>query len=235
MTQTTARNRILIIVTNHTDFQKPKAEPTGLWLSELVHFYDHFEGLAAMDIVSPSGGTIAIDPRSLRFPVYDKHSRRRHHDPAFMVLLQNTPSIHDVDWSQYDAVFFAGGHGAMWDFAENAALHALTVSHYERGGLLATVCHGAAVLPALRLRSGAPLIAGKRGTGFAYFDETVAGVRKLVPYNMQARLTEAGMTYSKAFLPLAKHVVVDGQLITGQNPNSTQAVAAALQDALRAR
>jgi len=227
--------RILILVTNHTRFDNAKAEPTGLWLSELSHFYDVFDGTdVEMQIASPKGGDIAIDPRSLRFPVYDKATRARHLDPRFMALLKNTPSIHDVDWSRYDAVYFAGGHGAMWDFAEDRALHVKTAELYERGGIVSAVCHGAAALQNVRLSTGEMLLAGKRGTGFAYFDEAVAGVRKLVPYNMQDRLKQAGLRYSKAFLPLAKHVVVDGTLITGQNPNSATGTAQAVRQALAA-
>ncbi|MEM7438690.1 MAG: type 1 glutamine amidotransferase domain-containing protein [Pseudomonadota bacterium] len=225
--------RALIIATNHTDFEKPKADPTGLWMSELVHAYDVFEENGIdIDIVSPAGGKVAVDRRSLGRFVFDKASRRRYDDPTFMALLENTKSISDVDWSCYDIVFFAGGHGAMWDFAENNELHALTAEAFENGKIISAVCHGNAVLPEVKLSNGKHLIEGKKGTGFSYFDETIAGVKKLVPYNMEKRLKDAGMKYSKAFLPLGGHTVVDGNLITGQNPNSTTKTALAVVRAL---
>jgi len=227
--------RALIVATNHTDFEVPKADPTGLWMSELVHAYDVFEenGIE-IDIVSPAGGKVAVDRRSLGRFVFDKASRRRYEDPRFMSMLQDTKSISEVNWSNYDVVFFAGGHGAMWDFAENKDLHARTAKAFESGKIISAVCHGNAVLPGIELSNGKRMIDGKKGTGFAYFDETIAGVKKLVPYNMEQRLKDAGMTYSKAFLPLAGHTVVDGNLITGQNPNSTTATAMAVVKALKA-
>lgn len=213
--------RALIVVTNHTKFDDPKAAATGLWLSELTHFYDVFEPAGVgMDIVSPRGGKISIDGRSLSFPVFDKATKKRYNDPSFMALLEDTKSIADVNWNDYDAVYFAGGHGAMWDFAENADLHRRTAEMYENGKVVSAVCHGTATLLNVRLSNGQHLIAGKKGTGFAYFDETVAGIKKHVPYNLEKKLKQTGLQYSKAFIPLKGHTVVDGRLITGQNPNS---------------
>ena len=225
--------KALIVVTNHSDFEHPKAEPTGLWLSELTHFYDEFEEAGVqMDIVSPGGGTIPIDRRSLGRLTLDKASRRRYEDPQFMSLLENTRSISDVDWEQYDVLYFAGGHGAMWDFADNEELHTLIREMYEAGRVVSAVCHGTAALQNVRLSDGEFLITDKKGTGFAYLDETIAGVRRFVPYNLQQRLKERGMIYSKALFPLAGHAVVDGQLITGQNPNSARRAAQATLEAI---
>lgn len=213
--------KALIVVTNHTKFGDAKTPPTGLWLSELTHFYDVFEAAGVqMDIVSPKGGKIAVDQRSLGFFVLDKATKQRHQDPAFMALLEDTQSIRAVNWDDYDVVYFAGGHGAMWDFAENEELHAQTAAFFESGKVVAAVCHGVAALQNVRLTDGTLLIAGKKGTGFAYLDETIAGVKRHVPYNLEQRLKERGMAYSKARIPLMGHTVVDGRLITGQNPNS---------------
>lgn len=213
--------KALIIVTNHTKFDDPKAEPTGLWLSELTHFYDVFEEAGVrMDIISPKGGKISIDDRSMGRFVLDKATKKRYADPEFMSLLENTKSLGDVDWAEYDVLYFTGGHGAMWDFAENKDLHALTAKMYESGKVVSAVCHGVAALLNVKLSNGKLLIDGKKGTGFAYLDETIAGVKRHVPYNLEKRLKEKGMKYSKAFLPLMEHTVVDGRLITGQNPNS---------------
>lgn len=213
--------KALIIVTSHTNFNNAKVDPTGLWLSELTHFYDVFEKEnIPMDIVSISGGDIPIDSRSLGWMVLDKATKNRHQDPDFMALLKNTLSISEVNTENYDIIYFAGGHGAMWDFADNALLNSMTQTMFEDGKIVAAVCHGISALQNVKLSNGDYLIKGKRGTGFAFFDETVAGVKKLVPYNLEQRLKDRGMIYSKAFFPLGGHTVVDGNLITGQNPNS---------------
>jgi len=216
------RKKALIVVTNHSDFENPKAEPTGLWLSELTHSYDEFEehGLS-IDIVSPKGGKVTIDERSLSRVMLDKASKKRFEDERFMSLLESTTSASEIDWTDYDILFFAGGHGAMWDFADNQELQELTRQMYENGRVVSAVCHGVAALQNVKLSNGEYLIAGKRGTGFPYFDEGLAGVKKYVPYNLQKRLKDRGMQYSKALIPLQNHVVADGRLVTGQNPNST--------------
>ncbi len=230
------RKKALIITTNHTRFDDPKAAPTGLWISELVHAYDVFEEAGIeMDIVSPAGGKVSVDGRSLGRFVFDKASRRRYEDPKFMAMLEDTRSISDVNWADYDVIFFAGGHGAMWDFAENEDLHTRTAEVYESGRIVSAVCHGIAALQNVKLSTGKYMIDGRNGTGFAYLDEKIAGVKPLVPYNLEQRLKDRGMHYSKAFLPLAGHTVVDGNMITGQNPNSTTAAAKAVVKALENR
>lgn len=213
--------KALIVATNHSDFGGSDTEPTGLWLSELTHFYDELEkaGLG-LDIASPRGGKIPIDSRSLGFFVLDKATKKRYKDPEFMALLDTTRSISEVDPSEYAILYFAGGHGAMWDFVDNPELHALTRTMYENGKIISAVCHGVAALQNVRLSNGEFLIQGKKGTGFPYLDEALAGVKRLVPYNLESILKERGMLYSKAMLPLMGHTVVDGRLVTGQNPNS---------------
>lgn len=213
--------KALIVVTNHSDFEHPKAEPTGLWLSELTHFYDEFEkdGIL-MDIVSPKGGKIPIDSRSLVSYMLDKATKNRYKNSTFMSLLENTKSLSEVNSKEYDIIYFAGGHGAMWDFANNDELNTITREMYENGKLVSAVCHGLAALQNVKLSNGNYLINGKKGTGFPYFDESLSGVKRFVPYNLEKTLKERGMKYSKAFLPLMGYTVVDGQLITGQNPNS---------------
>lgn len=213
--------KALIVVTNHSKFEDPKAAPTGLWLSELTHFYDVFEEAGVqMEIVSPRGGKILIDARSLGLFVLDKATKKRQEDTNFMTLLDDTKSVSEVDWNDYDVVYFAGGHGAMWDFAENEDLQTRTAEMYENGKVISAVCHGVAALQNVRLSNGKHLIDGKKGTSFAYLDETIAGVKRHVPYNLEKRLKDKGLKYSKALVPLMGHTVVDDRLITGQNPNS---------------
>lgn len=227
--------KALVVVTNHSDFEYPKSDPTGLWLSELTHFLDEYEkARIPVEIVSPKGGKIPIDGRSLGRLVLNKAARARYEDPAFMALLENTRRVSDVTWEDYDVIYFAGGHGAMWDFADNDELHTLVREMYESGRVVSAVCHGTAALQNVRLSNGDYLVAGKKGTGFAYFDERIAGVKKLVPYNLQSRLEDRGMIYSKARIPLGGHTVVDGRLITGQNPNSATETAERTLEAIGA-
>jgi putative intracellular protease/amidase len=218
--------RALIICTSHSDFKHPKADPTGLWLSELTHFYDVFEQTGiSMEIVSIKGGDIPIDQRGFNKMVLDKATKKRSEDKEFMNLLKNTKSIEEINPNDFDLLYFAGGHGAMWDFVDNDKLDSITREMYESNKIVAAVCHGVAALQNIKLSNGNYLISGKKGTGFAFFDETLAGVKKFVPYNLQNRLKERGMKYSKAFFPLSKHTVQDGLLFTGQNPNSATELA----------
>ncbi|WP_104400620.1 type 1 glutamine amidotransferase domain-containing protein [Vibrio penaeicida] len=214
--------KALVVATNHSNLENEKITPTGLWLSELTHFYDEFEQAGYhIDIVSPNGGNVPIDKRSLGFFVLDKATKARYQDPAFMSKLKQTKVLSDIDWQQYDIVYFAGGHGAMWDLVDNQELHSLTRNIYEAGKVVSAVCHGVAALLNVKLSNGDYLISAKKGTGFPYFDETIAGAKSFVPYNLEQVLKNRGMEYSKAFFPLGAHTVVDGRLITGQNPNST--------------
>lgn len=218
--------KVLIVVTNHSDFKQANVEPTGLWLSELTHFYDQFEAAGiAIDIVSPKGGKVPVDSRSLGRFVLDKTAKKRYQDVRFMSLLDHSKSLSEVDHHDYDLLYFAGGHGAMWDFVDNEPIDTLIRNMYESGKIVSAVCHGVAALQNVKLSNGEYLLKGKKGTGFPYFDETIAGVKSLVPYNLEKILRSRGMLYSKALLPMFGHTVVDGRLITGQNPNSTSKTA----------
>ena len=147
-----------------------KQRPTGLWLSELTHFYDVFENAGIeMDIVSPKGGEVPVDDRSLVSFMLDKASEKRYNDSTFMSLLKNTKSVNEVNPNDYDLIYFAGGHGAMWDFVGDENLDNLTRTMYESGKVVSAVCHGVAALQNVKLSNGQYLISGKRGTGFPYF------------------------------------------------------------------
>ncbi|MGF1697782.1 type 1 glutamine amidotransferase domain-containing protein [Vibrio lamellibrachiae] len=212
----------LVIATNHSHVKKENIVPTGLWLSELTHFYDEFEQAGYhIDVVSPKGGEIPIDKRSLGFFVLDKATKSRYQDSAFMSQLAYSKSLTEIDWKLYDIVYVAGGHGAMWDLVDNKELQTIISKMFEAGKVVSAVCHGVAALQNVKLSNGDYLIKGKKGTGFPYFDETIAGAKSFVPYNLEKVLRSRGMSFSKALFPLAGHSVVDGKLITGQNPNST--------------
>lgn len=219
--------RILLVVTNVDHYDADPSHPTGLWLSELTHAYDLFaEHGFAQTIVSPAGGKVPLEPRSLKFPNYDKSAQAWHDDPARMALLDNTASPEQIDSADYDAIYFTGGHAVMFDFPGSEDLQRITREIYERGGVVGAVCHGYCGLLDTRLSDGSYLVAGRNITGFSWREEVLAGVAKLVPYNVEERMKERGAHYSKALLPFVSNAVVDGRLVTGQNPGSAKETAA---------
>jgi putative intracellular protease/amidase len=219
--------RILIVVTNVDRYEADPAHPTGLWLSELTHASDVFaERGFGQTIVSPAGGASPLEPRSLRFPGYDGSARAWHRDPARMALLESTASPDQIDSADYDAIYFTGGHAVMFDFPGSEGLQRITREIFERGGVVGAVCHGYCGLLDTTLSDGGYLVAGRRLTGFSWREEVLARVDGLVPYNVEARMRERGARYSKALLPFVSHTVVDGRLVTGQNPGSARETAA---------
>ena len=218
--------RILIVVTNIGHYEADPSHPTGLWLSELTHAYDIFaERGFEQTIVSPAGGKSPLEPRSLKFPNYDASARSWHENPARMALLDDTASAEDIDSADYDAVYFTGGHAVMFDFPGSVGLQRIARDIFERGGVVGAVCHGYCGLLDTTLSDGSYLVAGRDLTGFSWREEGLARVDKLVPYNVEERIQERGARYSKALLPFVSNAVVDGNLVTGQNPGSAKETA----------
>ncbi len=225
--------RILHIVTNTGHYADP-GHPTGLWLSELTHAWDAFAAEGhAQDIASPAGGQVPLEPRALKWPLLDASARAWLGDPARMRLLEDTAAADRIDPAVYDAIYFTGGHGVMWDFPDDPGLHRITRAIWERGGIVASVCHGYCGLLNTRLSDGRLLVAGKRLTGFSWREEILAGVAKLMPYNAEAEMKRRGALYRKALLPFVPHAVVDGRLVTGQNPASARLTAKRVVGLLR--
>ena len=218
--------RILIAITNVDHYETDPTHATGLWLSELTHAYDIFsERGFEQTIVSPAGGRSPLEPRSLKYPNYDKSARAWHENPARMSLLENTASPDEIDSTDYDAIYFTGGHAVMFDFPSNTGLQEITREIFERGGIVGAVCHGYCGLLDTRLSDGSYLVAGRNLTGFSWREEVLARVDKIVPYNVEERIQERGARYSKALLPFVSNTVVDGNLVTGQNPGSAKKTA----------
>ncbi|BDT91302.1 type 1 glutamine amidotransferase domain-containing protein [Nocardia sputorum] len=217
--------RILNVVTNVGHYDDP-SHPTGLWLSELTHAWHVFEEYGfEQTIVSPAGGRCPLEPRSLKFPSYDKTAKAWRADPARMALLENTASPDRIDSADYDAIYFTGGHAVMYDFPDSEGLQRITREIYERGGIVASVCHGYCGLLNTKLSDGTYLVAGRKVTGFAWQEEVLARVDKLVPYNVEDEVKKRGALYEKAKLPFVPYAVVDGNLVTGQNPGSAKKTA----------
>ncbi len=227
------KKRILIIVTNVNSYQK-KVLKTGLWLGELTHFLDIVNAHNYVtEIVSISGGAVPIDPESLAFFVTDKSIKTHFNDADFMQKLQKTKAIKDVNYRDYDAIYLTGGHGTMYDFVNNPTLSNLIKDFYESNKIVAAVCHGVCGLLDIKLANGDYLIQHKNTTGYSWFEETLAMRKNAVPFNLEKEMKNQGALYSKAFIPLTSHVVVEGNLITGQNPFSTKAVAEAVVEKMK--
>ncbi|MGW0084440.1 type 1 glutamine amidotransferase domain-containing protein [Streptomyces sp. NPDC003393] len=224
-----ATKKILVIVTNTGEYEKVGMR-TGLWLGELTHFWDvAAEGGYTMDIASPQGGAIPLDPESLSHEVLaELDTDKRYRDRKFMDLLEDTRKISNVNLDDYDAIYLTGGHGVMFDFPQTPELEDLMARFYESGRVVSTVCHGGTGLLNVTLSNGDPLVKGKKVTGFSWPEEELANRADAVPYNLQERLKELGADYSTADKPFESYVVEDGRLITGQNPGSARGVAQAV-------
>lgn len=226
--------KILVVLTNTARYGA-KNEATGLWLSEATEFVKELIHAGyGIDYVSPRGGYVPIDPRSLKNAyvnedVFAFYNSKDFRDRALANSLQ--PS--DIDASNYTAVYYTGGHGVVWDFPENKALQAISREIYERDGYVTSVCHGLAGLLSIKTSDNNYLISGKTLTGFTETEEILSGKNRLVPFGTEKEAKKRGAKFVKkrAFSSFA---VQDGHLITGQNPMSGQAVAKCLLKNLKA-
>lgn len=227
-------NRILIVVTNVGEYKKAGYR-TGLWLGELTHFYDYVRQQGfEVDIASPSGGFVPIDPESLSHEYLSAlGTNERYQDRGFMNLLENTRKVADINLEHYDAIYMTGGHGVMFDFRQSDQLESLVSQFYDSDRVVSAVCHGPAGLLNVRLSNGEPLVKGKRVTGFSWPEEEAAQRADAVPYSLQNELEKLGGDYSTAGKLFETYVVEDGRLITGQNPGSARAVAEAVVNRLQ--
>jgi putative intracellular protease/amidase len=217
--------RILHVVSNVSHYADP-LHPTGLWLSELTHAWDVFAARGYdQHIVSPKGGVSPLEPRALKWPLLDASAKAWLSDPERMALLASTMRPDDVEPERYDAIYFTGGHAVMWDFPDDAGLQRITRAIWEREGIVSAVCHGYCGLLNTRLSDGSLLVENRKVTGFSWTEEVLAGVAKEMPYNAEAEMKRRGAAYKKALLPFVSHVVIDGRLVTGQNPFSAKATA----------
>ena len=212
--------KILVVLTSvekYPDLDRP----TGLWLGEAVHFVHKVQAAGfKVDYVSPQGGYTPIDPHSLAADMASPIDWQWYHDKAFMNRLGATPKPDQVNPDDYIAIYYAGGHGVIWDFPDNTQLQALSRRIYEQGGVVSSVCHGAVGLLNIKLSDGELLIKGKKVTGFSNEEEELAGLTKHVPYLTETELVKRGAIYQKADAPWAPFAIADGRLITGQNPAS---------------
>ena len=217
--------KILCVVTSN-NVKGATGIPTGFWLSELTHPLAKFAAAGiAYDLASIKGGKPPIDGDSLDFS--DPVNKKFWDDADFQAKLADTLKLDDANAADYDAIFFAGGHGVMWDFADSAAIDKVTREIYERGGIVAAVCHGPAALVNVKLSDGKFLVDGKILTAFTNAEEAEVQATDIVPFLLESELKNHGANHHAA-ANWSNHVEVDGRLVTGQNPASAAGVGAAV-------
>lgn len=226
--------KILVVLTNTAKYPTLK-RATGLWLGEAVHFVEKVEKAGfKVDYLSPTGGYVPIDPHSLQMAA--DIDWEWYQNKTFMNRLGKTLSPGEVKAQDYCAIYYAGGHGVIWDFPDNSELQDLARRIFEAGGVVASVCHGAVGLLNIRLSDNTLLVKDREVTGFSDTEEKLVELDKVVPYLTETELKARGGLYLKAEEPWQAFAIADqkeGRLITGQNPASGSAVAELVVAALK--
>ncbi|WP_026132682.1 type 1 glutamine amidotransferase domain-containing protein [Janthinobacterium sp. CG3] len=218
---------VLMVLTSH-DQLGDTGRKTGFWLEEFAApYYVLKDAGATVTLASPLGGQPPLDPKSDEADAQTDATRRFKDDPAAQRELAATLALGTISAAGYDAVFYPGGHGPLWDLAEDKASIALIEAMQAAGKPVAAVCHAPGVLRHVKGVDGAPLVKGKQVTGFTNTEEDAVGLSKVVPFLVEDVLKENGGIYSKG-ADWASYVLTDGILITGQNPASSEAAAEAL-------
>ena len=223
--------KILMVMTSH-DRLGDTGKKTGFWLEEFAAPYYVFkEAGADIDLASPKGGQPPLDPKSDEPDAQSDATRRFREDKEAQRRLADTRPLPDVSAGDYDAIFYPGGHGPLWDLAEDPHSIALIEAAHRQGKVIAAVCHGPGVLRRVKGQHGEPLVKDRKVTGFTNTEEEQAGLTDVVPFLVEDALKEAGGLYSKA-ADWQPYVQVDGTLVTGQNPASSEPAAEAVLEVL---
>jgi len=222
------KKKVLFVVTSHSE-KGNTGEKTGYFLSEVSHPWEVlFDAGYEIDFVSPQGGKAPVDGFDLKDPVNKMfwENTEYHHK------IENTMKPSEVKVNEYAAIFFAGGHGTMWDFPDNEEIQNIAAQIYEANGVVGAVCHGPSGLVNIKLTDGSYLVAGKKVNAFTNEEEEIVGLTKVVPFLLEDKLKERGVIFEKS-APWQVHVVVDQRLVTGQNPQSAHAVGEAILELLK--
>jgi len=228
LTSLSASDRILIVVTNHSSLGETGTK-TGYFLSEVAHPWHVFrEAGYEVDFASPAGGYAPMDPKS--FDLQDPVNRAFWETLSAVEALVHTRALAEIEPSDYKAIFFAGGHGTMWDFPNSALIAEKISAIYSAGGIVGAVCHGPAALVGVEV-DGAPLVKGRKVAAFTNSEESAVQLTDAMPFLLETKLRKLGAEFVKAS-DFQKKVAVDGRLVTGQNPASAEAAAKAIVDIL---
>ena len=223
--------KIVMVLTSY-DKLGDTGKKTGLWLEEFAAPYYLFKDVGAeITLASPKGGQPPLDPKSDDPASQTSVIQRFKNDKEAQQALANTVKLSNIKAEDYAAVFYPGGHGPLWDLSEDRDSIALIEALYAAGKPVAAVCHGPAVFRHTKMADGLPLVQGKSVTGFANTEEAAIGLTGIVPFLVEDLLKNNGGNYSKAE-DWQSYVVTDGNLITGQNPASSEAAARALLEKL---
>lgn len=226
--------KILIVLTSHALLGNT-GEKTGFWIEEFATpYYYLVDNGASVTLASPDGGQPPIDPTSDKPENQTESTKQFKNDEALQEKLSKTHKLSEVSEKDYDAVFYPGGHGPLWDLAESEVSARLIEHFYNAGKPVAFVCHAPAALKNVKNVSGEPLVKGKKVTGFTNSEEKLVGLTDVVPFLVEDMLKEKGGIYSKS-KDFEAYALEDGLLITGQNPASSQKVAELLLKQLEAK
>jgi len=212
--------KILIVLTSHDQLGNT-GKKTGFWLEEFAApYYVLKDAGAEITLASPKGGQPPLDPKSELPENLTELTKRFHSDKAAQVKLANTKKLADVSADDFDAIFYPGGHGPMWDMPDNRVSIALIEAFVKANKPVGAVCHAPAALVNVRGKDGEYLVKNTRVTGFTNAEEEAVGLTAVVPFLLENRLKERGGIYSKG-ANWVSYVQVDGKLVTGQNPASS--------------
>lgn len=219
--------KVLMVLTSHDQLGNT-GKKTGFWLEEFAAPYYAFKDAGAeITVVSPAGGQPPLDPKSDEASAQTAETERFRKDPAAQQVLANTGLLADVSAADFDAVFYPGGHGPLWDLAEDKHSIALIEAFARSNKPHGFVCHAPGVLRHVKGVDGNPLISGRKVAGFTNSEEEAVGLTEVVPFLIEDEFQRLGGHYSKSG-DWQVYVVEDGQLVTGQNPASSAAVAEVL-------
>lgn len=219
--------KIVMVLTSHKELENTDST-TGLWIGEFTDpYYEFIDKGFQVTLASPKGGKPPIDPMSELTKNITGSNRRFQDDEVAQNALNNTLLLSEIDSVDYDAIFFPGGHGPLFDLATNEKSGQLIIDFLNSGKPVASVCHGpAALIKAAEM--DATVLKGKRVTGFSNTEEKLAMRSDNIPYTLEDRLKELGADYHTGLVPFLSHTEIDGLLITGQNPLSAGPTAEAL-------
>lgn len=224
--------KVLIVLTSHSELGNT-GEKTGFWIEEFAApYYVLADAGVQLTIASPKGGQPPIDPKSAAPDAQTPATKRFNDDQKLKAILANTIKLDQVNQADYDAVFYPGGHGPLWDLANDPASIALIEDFYGHNKEIAFVCHAPAALVKVKTANGEPLVKGKELTGFSNTEEEAVQLTGVVPFLLEDELKKLGGTYTKG-ADWGSYVKKDGLLITGQNPASSEAAAKLLLDTLK--
>ena len=227
-TNKSENKNILFVLTTH-DALGDTDKKTGAYISEIAHPYEILSSAGyQIDFAGPKGGKTPLDGMD----ALDEITKKLLNDSAFMNKLNNIKKLSEVKSADYAAVYFAGGHGTMYDLPDNQDVQRITAGIYEGGGVVAAVCHGPAALVNVKLSSGKYLIEGKNVSGFTNDEEEAVGLTKAMPFLLETKLKSRGARYTKTE-NFKEHVVVSERLLTGQNPASATGVGAGILKLLK--